>query len=92
MLTLFSNHAVFHHQNDVRVADRGQAMGDDKTGAVRSQRGHRPLDQNFGACVHGTGGLIEDEQGRVGQEGTGDGQQLFSPALMLLPSSSITVS
>ena len=42
-----------------------------------AQRGHGLLDQHLGAGVDRAGGLVEDEDGRVGQEGPGDGQQLL---------------
>src|SRR5512142_2262352 len=51
-------------------------MGDDKAGAVFHQAVHGALDQAFGARINGTGGLVEDQNLRVGQHGAGDGQEL----------------
>ena len=60
----------------VRIADGGQAVGDDEAGAAVHQAQQRFLDSGFGARVHAGGGLVQDEDARVGQDGAGDGQQL----------------
>ena len=46
----------------------------------------------FGQTIEGTGGFVEDEQGRFAQQGTGDGQSLFSPPDSFSPPSPIMVS
>ena len=61
----------------VGVADGRQPVGDHEAGALRPQRGHGLLDQHLGAGVDRAGGLVEDEDRRVGEEGPGDGEQLL---------------
>ena len=34
------------------------------------------LDQALGACVHGGGGFVQDQDARIGQRGAGDREQL----------------
>lgn len=74
-----NNPAVFHHRDQVGVADRGEAMGDDETGAVRAQRGHRMLHEQLGTSIHRAGRLVENQQRRVGEECPCDRDQLFLP-------------
>lgn len=68
-------------------------MSDDETGPVLAQVGHGLLDEEFGARVDRARRLAEDEQCRVTDEGSRNGQQrCFSPAEMLPASLSSTVS
>ena len=67
---------VLHHQDHVRIPDGGEAVGDHERGAVRAQGCHGLLDQHLRTGVHRGGGLVQDQQGGIGQEGTGDGDQL----------------
>ncbi len=76
MLALLHDVAVVHHQDQVGVADGGQAMGDDEAGAALHQGVHRLLDQHLGVGIHRTGGFVQDQDRGVGQDGAGDGQQL----------------
>ena len=73
---LLDDLAIVDDDDLVRIADRGQAMGNDETGAAFHQAQQRFLDARFGARVHAGGGFVEDEDARVGQDGAGDGQQL----------------
>ena len=52
-------------------------MGDDKAGAALHQAVHGGLDALLGAGVHTAGGLIQNQDAVVGQDGAGDGQQLL---------------
>ena len=58
-----------------RIVDSRWAIT--KTGPVGAQRRHGVLEQQLGAGVDGAGGLVEDQQGRVGEEGPGDRDQLL---------------
>ena len=41
MAALFNNISLIHHQDHIRIADRRQAVGDDKAGSVLHQSLHR---------------------------------------------------
>ena len=60
----------------VGVADGAQAVGDHEAGAALHQAQQRLLDARLGAGVDAAGGLVQDQDGRVGQDGAGDGKQL----------------
>ena len=51
-------------------------MGDDEAGASGQERLQGPLDLALGAGVHAGGGLVQDQDARIGQGGAGDGQEL----------------
>jgi hypothetical protein len=51
-------------------------VGDDKAGAAFHQAQQRLLDARLGARVDAAGGLVQDQDGRVGQDGARDRQQL----------------
>ena len=76
MRALFHDGAVFHDEDEVSIANGGQAVGNDEGGAVCAQRVHRLLDEDLGTGIDRRGGLIEDEQRGLGQERAGDGDEL----------------
>jgi hypothetical protein len=76
MRTPFQYLAVFQEQHLVGVADHAQTMGDDNADAAPHQPVQHRLYLPFGTRVHAAGGLVQDEQARVGQNDAGDGQQL----------------
>ena len=51
-------------------------MGDDEGGAALHQVAEAGLDHGLGFGVQGAGGLVEDEDARVGKDGAGDGEAL----------------
>ena len=53
-----------------------QAVGDDERGAALEQAGQALLDQSLALAVEVAGGLVEDQDARVGQQRPGDGQPL----------------
>jgi 1,2-diacylglycerol 3-alpha-glucosyltransferase len=73
---LLNDLAITNDDDPVRIADGGQAVGDDKTGASLHQAQQRLLDPGFGARVHAGGGFIEDEDAWVSKHGAGDREQL----------------
>ena len=73
---LFDDAAFFHDDDDVGVANRGQAVRDDEGRAALAQGVHGLLDVHLGAGIDRRGGLVEDEQRRLSQEGTRDGDEL----------------
>src|SRR3990172_1157530 len=56
------------HQHLVGVADRAQAVGDDEAGPPLHQPQQRLLDSGLGAGVHAAGGLVQDQDARIGQD------------------------
>ena len=72
----FHDLAILQHKQLVGVADGAQAVGDDKAGAAVQQPGKRLLDEQLGAGVHAAGCLVQDQQARVGEDGTRDGEEL----------------
>lgn len=51
-------------------------MGDGDDGSATGDLAHVALDQRLGLIVEGAGGLVEDEDPGVGQQGAGDGDAL----------------
>ncbi len=47
---LFDDGAVFHHQDQVGISDRRQAVGEDKAGAFGASRRHCMLQQQLSGC------------------------------------------
>src|SRR5699024_6802402 len=76
---LLHDATLLHDDDDVGVADGGEAVRDDEGGAARAQFIHRLLDEHLSAGVDRAGGLVQDEDLGVGEEGPGDGQQLALP-------------
>ena len=64
------------HDDGIGVDNGGQAVGDDQDGAVRGEGGQRLLDLALGVRVGVGGGLVEQEDRGVGEEGAGDGDAL----------------
>src|SRR5579864_3278557 len=54
-------------------------MRDHEAGPAVPQPGHRLLDQDLGSSVDVAGGLVQDQDAGVRQEGPGDGDQLLLP-------------
>ena len=68
--------SLLDDQDLVGAADGGEAMGDDKGGAALHEEVEAVLDHGFGLGVEGAGGFVENEDARVGENGTGDGDAL----------------
>ena len=61
----------------VRHAHRTQTLGDHNGGAACHQPFQRQLDQPFSLGVDAGGGVVQDEDARVGEQGAGDRNTLF---------------
>src|SRR4029079_11085453 len=61
----------------VGMADGGEPVGDDEAGAARHEAIEGALDEALGLGIDAGGGLIEDEDGRILQQGAGDGDALL---------------
>ena len=68
--------ALLQDDDAVAVAHGGEAVGDDKRRAALHQRVHASLHEGLSAGVDAAGCLVKDQDWRVGNRGTGDGQQL----------------
>ena len=79
MSSLFDDLAVFNDDHVVGISNGGEAMGDDKTGSALHQAQKRFLNAGLGSCIYAGGGLIQNEDARVCQDGAGDGEQLTLP-------------
>ena len=64
------------HQDAVGVGDRGQPMRDDEGGAPGPQPVQRALDAGLGLDIERAGGLVEDQDGRILEDGARDGDAL----------------
>ena len=69
--------ALGDDQDAVGIFDGGQAVGHDEAGAAGEHLGDGVLDGLLGFRVDGGGGLVQHEDGRVGQDGAGEGDQLL---------------
>src|SRR5665213_1318359 len=68
--------ACLDDQDLVRSANRRQTMGDDKRCAVLHEIAEAALDESLGLGIEGAGGLVEDEDAGVGENGARDGNAL----------------
>src|SRR4029450_5847511 len=63
----------------VGVGDGGQPVGDDDGGASGAEAVEGVGDAGLAGRVQVAGGLVQDQQGRVGDPGPGEGDQLALP-------------
>ena len=67
---------AFDDQNLIGAADGREAVGNDEGRAPLHQLTEPGLDHGFGLGVERTGGLIENENARLGQQSAGDREPL----------------
>mgnify|MGYP000687891786 CR=1 FL=1 len=84
MSTPLGDTAILHHQDLIRVLDGSQPVGDGEDRLPLGQGGQGLLDQVLVLRVHAGGGLVQDDDGRVLQNGPGDGDALTLSAGELL--------
>ncbi len=84
--------AVAQDEDAVGVADGGEAVGDDEGGAAGDQRAEVLLDGSLGLRVHRAGGLVEDEDGRVLDDGAAIERRWRWPPESFTPRSPTSVS
>ena len=65
------------YENLVRLANRAQAMRDHEARASGHQSFERFLNQSFRRGVHAGGGFVEEQDGRILEQGASDGDALF---------------
>jgi hypothetical protein len=76
---LLGDAAVLDHDDPVGVAHGREAMRDDERGPAAEDATQRVLDEDLGSRVHRGRGLVEDQDGRVGEDGAGERDQLPLP-------------
>src|SRR5258708_12471690 len=75
------NLSVFQDENLVRAANRGKPMRDYESGSPNHQVGERLLHEHLGLRIQLRGGLVQNKNGRIFQDGARDGDALsLSPA------------
>ena len=80
MGTGLGDDAVGDGDDAARLADGGQAMGDDQGSAALCQGVEGLLDLGLGDGVQRRGGLVQDQDGRVFQENSRNGYPLLLAA------------
>ena len=68
--------AVFEEDDAIGQADRGQPVGDDQGGATLHEHAQGIVDLLFHLDVDGAGGVVEHKDGRVHEQGAGNGDAL----------------
>ena len=84
MRAFFDDVATIHDRDFVGAGDGGQAVGDDEACPERSRRSGAALEQSLqrglndalGLRVYAGGGLVENHDARVGEQGASEGDQL----------------
>ena len=76
MGTAFDDLTFFKNHDRVCIADRGKAVRDDKGRAVLHQAIHAVLDVALGAGIDRACRLIQNEDGRLGDRGTRNVEEL----------------
>ena len=74
--TLLSHHAVGQHHDFVRPGYGAHPVGNDKDSFVFYEPGKSLLNGSFVLHVQAGGGFVQQNDGRVLQEGTGNGNAL----------------
>jgi len=77
MAPLLDDATLVHNYDAVRIADGRQPVRDDEAGPALPEPRHRVLDQDLGSGVNAARSLVEDQHGRIGEEGARDREQLF---------------
>ena len=72
--------AVVDEHHPIGQRDGGRPVGDDERGALRHHLGQRVADLVLLGRVDRGGGVVEDQDAGVGQDGPGDGDALALPA------------
>ncbi len=80
MITLFHHAAVFKHQNPVGLLHRREPVGNDQRGAAGQKPGQRLMQLPLGGGVQRRGGLVQDDDPRVGHNHARNRQPLPLPA------------
>ena len=77
MFSAFCDAAPLENEDLVGVANGGKSVGYDEAGSVFHEVVEGFLNETLGGGVHTGRGFVEDEDGRVFEEGTGYGEALL---------------
>ena len=80
MRAAFGDPALVEDDDLVGVDDGREAMGDDDRGPARGDALQGLLDRRLGPAVEGAGRLVEDQDRRVLEQGSGDRDALLLAA------------
>jgi hypothetical protein len=73
---LLHDPSLFDDDDAVGPSHRAEAVGDDEDGTPLGDSGHIVLDDAFRFVVQGAGGFVENENARVGDQRSGNGDML----------------
>jgi hypothetical protein len=76
VVALLDDPAVLQDVDAVGGADAREPVGDEQHGAAAEERADAVEELVLGARVEGGGGLVEDDEGRIPEEGAGQGDAL----------------
>ena len=76
VISLFGNPAVFHHQNQISIADCRKPVSNHKTGLIRHKTAHGLLYLHFRPCIHIGGRLVQYQHMGIGKHSPCNGQEL----------------
>src|SRR5580700_9180103 len=75
----FDDASVVEHDDSIALQDRRQSVSDDDARAIAQQVREGLLNQRFGLAVQRAGGLVQDENPRVGQKRARQSDTLLLP-------------
>ena len=76
----FQNPSAVHNDNHIRVLDGGNPLGDNQLGGAGDFLPEGLADHGIGVGVHGGGGVVQNQDFRLFQQGPGDAQPLLLAA------------
>ena len=77
MAALFRHLSLIHYNDEIRVADGREPVGDNKTGLSLHKFFHGFLDPGFRAGIHVGSGFVQDEHAGIQNHSPGDGEKLL---------------
>ena len=80
MLALGHDSAAVHDQNQVALLHGGDALGNNDFGGFGNFTGQGLPDGGVGASIHGGGRVVQNQNLRLFQQGTGNAQPLLLTA------------
>lgn len=92
MRALLDEFAVVEDADEIGVADRAEAVGDDEGGEVRAEVVEGLLDEFLGGVVEGGGDLVQQQERGFSSSVRAMERRCFSPPEKRMPRSPIMVS
>ena len=85
MVAALNNASLLQNHNAVAVADGGESVGNDKSGAAVHQLIHTVLHDLLGSRIDRGGRFVKDQDRRICDGSTGDGEQLALSLALVCP-------